>query len=172
MQHERYRKLIEKGGLIDPTEPPPAEEAWVSNQKEMIETIFIATLRESLFISLYAFLELRLIEECRYRERWGKTEVPLKDVIRGGIDKAKDCLKGQVDFSGREWQEIKNYQRLRDFFVHCGSFENVKSEDHKRLLREYANREPTLSLGSNGIGLQKGFCEKVLDTVEEFLRLL
>ena len=129
LRRERYRKLKEEGKQIDPTESSLAEAAWADNQAMMIDLAFASILRESIFVSIYAFLEHRLIEECRYREQLGKTDVPLIDVIKGGIDTAKDCLKGQVDFSGPEWQEIKKYQRLRNFIVHCGSsFVNVKSE--------------------------------------------
>lgn len=173
LRRERYQRLREEGIRIDPTEPPPPEEAWVSNQEQMIETVFASMLRKSFFISLYAFLESRLVEECRYRERWGRTELPLVQVISGGIDTAKECLKGQVDFGGREWQEIKKYQRLRNCIVHCGdSFENVKSERDERLLKECVAQEQALSLGWKGIVFHRGYCEAVLNTVEQFLQLL
>jgi hypothetical protein len=170
---ERYEKLRQHGCQFDPIEPPPSEEAWIRNQEQMVEAVFASILRKSFFIGLYAFLESRLLEECRYRERWGRTKLPLADVIGRGIDTAKECLKGQVDFGGREWQEIKRLQRLRNFVVHCGNnFENVKSERDEELLKNDVAQEQFLSLGYNGITFHQGFCEKALDAIEAFLDVL
>jgi hypothetical protein len=173
LRQERYGRLKQEGRQFDPTEPPSLEEDWANHQEQMIDTIFASILRKSLFISLYAFLESRMVEECRYRGRWGKTALPLADVIGGGIEEAKKCLKGQVDFSGSEWGEIKKLQRLRNFIVHCGdSFENVKSEHHEKPLKQYVAEEQALSLKGDGIVFHKGFCEKALDAIERFLELL
>lgn len=173
LRRERYDRLRQESSQFDPTEPLPSEEAWAGNQEQMIEAIFASILRRSFFISLYAFLESRLVEECRYQEQWGKTKLPLTDVTSGGIDKAKDCLKGQVDFGGREWQEIRKLQRLRNFVVHCGnSFENVKSACDERCLKEYVAQEQALSLRWKGIVFHEGFCENALDTIDRFLKLL
>jgi hypothetical protein len=173
LYHEQYEELREQGSRFDPTEPSPPEAAWADTRAQMIDTVFASILRESFCISVYAFLESRLVEECRYRERWGTVKLPLTDVISGGIDTAKECLRGQVDFGGQEWQAIKKLQKLRNFIVHCGnSFENVKSEDVERDLKEIVAQESFLSLGSNGIIFHKGFCEKAIDSIEEFLKLL
>lgn len=173
LRQERYARLKQEGRQFDPTEPLPPGEAGASYQGQMVETIFASILRESFCVSLYAFLESRLVEECRYREQWGKARLPLADVISGGIDTAKECLKGQVDFSGQEWQAIRKFQRLRNFIVHCGnSFENTRSEHNERCLKDDVAHEPFLSLGNKGIIFHKGFCEKAIDLVETLLELL
>ena len=175
----RLEKMRQKGGQFDPTEDAPPDEAWLNSQEQMIASVFASKLRESFLISLWAFLEARLVEECRYRERWGTTKLPVAEVIQASsiIEKAKECLAGQIDFGGRELKHIKNLSLFRNFIVHAGGrFENMKHKDKKRDLENYVSlerkRERTLSLSGEGIVIHKGFCEKALDRVEAVFELL
>ncbi|MEA3351433.1 MAG: hypothetical protein U9Q82_12485 [Chloroflexota bacterium] len=178
-RHERHKQEYKQ---VDLTEPPSPEIALADTQEQKIATVYASILRMSFFVSLYSFLEAYLIEECRYREHWGRTSIPLEDVIHGGIDKAKeclkvdkqkdkDCLKNQIDFGGNEWRKIKELQELRNFVVHSGnSFDNAK-ENKKEILEQIVEKEQTLSRSGDGILFRRGFCEKALIAIEDFINL-
>jgi hypothetical protein len=87
----------------------------------------------SLFLSLYDFLELIMGELCYLQQIEHEFTLKPDDLTRrqGKIDQYKNYLMKVVGidftFGGKEWSEIKKYQKLRNHFAHEGLRLTVKN---------------------------------------------
>ncbi|MBK8899920.1 MAG: hypothetical protein IPM53_01935 [Anaerolineaceae bacterium] len=93
-----------------------ADDYWLHTETNLM--------RMSIFLSLYAFLELILEELCRLQQIEHQLALKSTDLSGLGIERSKNYLKKVVGvdfaFGGKEWNEIKNYQKLRNHFAHQG----------------------------------------------------
>jgi uncharacterized protein YutE (UPF0331/DUF86 family) len=132
-------------------------------------------LRKSFFISLYTFLETRLNQECVRRAKYSiDTTIALSDLYGRGIDRAKTYLVKVLGSTfpfgtSQEWEEIKQYAKLRNSIVHNDG--KIK----KYNLQKYVEKHDELYFdGYPGkwVFLTKGFCRTALSTIESFLSAL
>lgn len=114
-----------------------AEDYWLTTETNLM--------RMSLFLSLYAFLEVILKELCRFEQVERGISKSLTDLQGGVIDRAKTYLKKEigVDFPGKskEWNEIKDYQKLRNHLAHNGlrlTYEDRKYKDLERFIKRHS----------------------------------
>ena len=136
-------------------------------------------LRESLFVSLYAFLESRLNEACRLkrddlnrnRQEEDRILLTLSDISDRGIQRASKYWKKvlHLRFPGnQEWSLINNYRRARNCIVHNeGKVDDRLGKDRERL-EYFVNGNENLSLSGGRLNLLEGFCKEVLETTNAF----
>jgi hypothetical protein len=143
-------------------------------------------MRESFFISLFAYFENKLISECRSL----KPNVILLDIddIRAGdvIERVKKyytkVLRVKFPTNSAEWETIQDYRRIRNCIVHAhGSPDEMKDKKDRVQLQRFVNKnenirlirkevEPISFAKSNGdIYIERGFCEEACQTMRAFL---
>jgi hypothetical protein len=139
---------------------------------------FANMLRRTIFVSLYSFLESRLIKECRSRKN---PDIPINFSEIAGqseIERAKIYFNKvlQIEFPSDtpEWQQqIVNYRLLRNCIVHCEStVSEMKDAKDQDKLRKYIDTKHDLSLRDDEIFFDKSFCFEVHATIKAFLGLL
>jgi len=137
-------------------------------------------MRQSFFVSLYAFLELWLRRECRVEgRRRENVKLSLSDLRGRGIEQAKTyftkVLESEFPFASEEWNKIKKYQWLRDCIVHRqGSLTGLSDYVIKSELKKFVEAENGLCLCGPGsqILIEHDFCVEALQTIRSFLALL
>lgn len=156
-------------------EPSPRE---VEEQlRERLNDIgdFANLLRSSFFVSLYSFLESRLIKECESR----KGADVQRSLSKGDNDLEKfqnyfaDVL--QIYFPGDtpQWQEIQNYRDLRNCIVHNhGKLAGLRKSSADRLCKYIRGKEDLLSISGDEVFLNAAFCSEAFETVKRFFCLL
>jgi hypothetical protein len=172
LSRKRTKKLkedLEAGRKINPN--IPVEEQLARLEEEKIGRIYTQMLRQSFFLTLYAFLENAMDKICIYNESESK---PYTEAEGNGIDKAKGYLRGLGVEFGRnaEWSKIKNYQKLRDCIAHNQGLLNERfiPESKRKALSNYVNRKNEgLFLSGEKITLDDSFCENVLHNIRDFL---
>jgi hypothetical protein len=134
---------------------------------------FEQILRQSYFVALCAYLESRLIRECRHR-RESQDEIlfaprrkvlkeAMRYLVRRGI---QDLRRGR---EGRDWKEITEYCRLRNCIVH-GNGDLTDQFSDREALRAYIEGTPSLSLSSfDEVILSGHFCQEATDTIDRFV---
>lgn len=165
--------------------------AWVSASGNSPGKIaeFSGFLRNSFFVSLYAYFENKLIRECRLR----KTNFILLDFddIRGFdvIERVKKyftkVLRTNFPSNTHEWETIQDYRIIRNCIVHAqGKLEELKDKKDREKLQRFVSKNKNISLfrneedpihffKNNGeIHIDKGFCEEACKTVETFLTMV
>lgn len=131
---------------------------------------FEQILRQSYFVALCAYLEARLVRECRHRRK--SQGEPLFALRHRVLQEAMKYLveRGIKDLrQNGEWNEITEYWRLRNCIVHSiGELTDQFSD--REALRAYIDRTPSLSLSSfDEVILSKRFCQETTDTIDRFL---
>jgi hypothetical protein len=136
-------------------------------------------MRQSFFVSLYAFLELWIMRDCYVECKRRNLEDSFSKLQRKGIYKAKDCftkvLESDFPFgSSKEWEKIVKYKLLRDCIVHRqGSLTGLSDFDIDKRLEKFIEKEDSLYLyGGKQIGMKYEFCIEALQTVHRFMELL
>lgn len=128
---------------------------------------FPAILRSSLLVSVYAFFEQKLVEECKPT----KNGLTISD-IKGGsiIQRAKKYIEKVMEkefpTNNEHWMYIREVNAIRNCIVHNGSF--VELNDSK--LRNIINNMENIKINDNNkIVIEQGFVEKMIDHVDAFL---
>ncbi|MDP1383372.1 hypothetical protein Q8G31_27025 [Priestia megaterium] len=150
------------------------DEFWDSYMDEarQYSKEFPRIMRNSLFVSIYTFLESKIADLCVSDE---KTLLTLSDIRGQGIEQASTYLKKVlfIDFpyDTEEWKYIKKAQLLRNCIVHTnGQLSKVrKPESVEKAIEEldFVNKD------DNGyISLESEFCLDFIETVYLFLQEL
>ena len=136
---------------------------------------FPRILRQSVFISLYAYCENLLNQKCYELQSAKKLPLSLKDLSGNGMTRARNYLSkvAQVEFpNGKEWQEIRIYGKLRNCLVHNSGEISGLSEVDAKFLRNYASTHLCLEVQEfppiTVIEINKGFCEEVIQVLDKF----
>jgi hypothetical protein len=124
-RYEEMTRNLEPGWSDDIEEDPieylysGQNDAW-----DQYRVKFAQILRQSAFISGYALLEQGLFRVCDYFEQAMPHEISRRDLAHKGIEQAKTYLLrvARVPFpnTGKRWQQITNYGKLRNLLVHSG----------------------------------------------------
>ena len=156
------------------------EEDFIADEVNEISTNlqkideFADLLEKSFFISLYAFLEAQLNNECRTRKRENKSiKISLEDVHGTGINRAKTYLVKVLGSSfpfeaNSQWQEVKLYGKLRNCLVHNEG--KVSDEELKKYIGSKNNLSYVPAFGGDYVVFGKGFCRQALSTIFTLLR--
>lgn len=139
-----------------------ADDYWLHTERNLM--------RMSIFLSLYAFLELILEELCRLQQIEHDLALKTTDLSGLGIERSKNYLKKVVGvdftFGGKEWNEIKNYQKLRNHFAHQGLRLVKNPEKHtalEKFIRDHSELHHNFFSES-----ESTFAENELKTFESF----
>ena len=116
--------------------------AWDLNQNQ---TLFPSMHRESMFITLYNFLEHNLNAICIEIGKELKSAVQLKHLRGSGLERAFLFLKLVPAFQFKDIDEeisfIKNTNRLRNIVVHNGG---ILPEDEDEIVNRFVKSQPSL----------------------------
>ncbi|MDZ4844050.1 MAG: hypothetical protein SH857_00725 [Chitinophagales bacterium] len=90
----------------------------------------------SLFISLYSFLERKLYQICKVAEK--NKSIKINDLSGDGIFKYCNYLKKVLEIDlekiNSEWVRITNYNKLRNRIVHSPTNIIEKDKNNKKLI--------------------------------------
>lgn len=126
--------------------------------------------RRSLFSATYALVEHQLNEIAHELQHVRGLSLTLGDIRGNGIEKARTYLTkvGGISFptNSTEWSSLQRFGKLRNVLAH--QYGIVREDE--RDLRKWIESHPKLDLfpGTNGIWIDEGFIEEVLDTIEAF----
>jgi hypothetical protein len=143
-------------------------------------------MRASYLVSLYSYLENRLISECRSR----KTDLISLNVrdIRGRneLDQVTkyftQVLRVRFPENAPEWKTIDYYRIVRNCIVHArGRIDELRNNDERNKLQHFVSKQQNISLVRNKddvissfksdgeLYIYRGFCEEACRTIETFL---
>jgi hypothetical protein len=136
---------------------------------------FTNMLRSSFFVSLYSYLESRLVNECRARTN-EHTLITFSDLAgQSDLDKTKmyfaKVLRTYFPSDTPEWQKIQNYRRVRNCIVHRRNrLDDKRDAELYRYIRE--NKDCNLRIVGEEVFLDAQFCNEAYETIETFLMRL
>jgi hypothetical protein len=152
---------------------------WLWDYSKDRVKIFVPSLfRESVFLTIYAFLEDILAQVCTHLYASKSLSLQPNDLRGRGIERSRIYLKKIVginfpDQPESKWDILISYSRLRNNIVHnfagIDLANNSKSGD---LLLKFIRTQGTLGIAGNRIYIDKGFLPEVNKVVETFLILL
>jgi len=143
-----------------------SEEYWEFEEYERI-------LRNSFLVTVYAFLEVRLGWFCSTMEKRHKLPISWRD-LRGedALDRARLYLEklGGLKFpvDGKEWQNIRRYEKLRHYIVHRGGRVRKDDEDTWRFAQNKQLVTNDRYIDDELMLLTSTFCSEVLKDVKSF----
>ncbi|MED1820995.1 hypothetical protein P4V11_19125 [Bacillus subtilis] len=143
---------------------------WHYDQIAQYRDDFPIIMRNSLFISVYSFLEEKVIDLCNQPD---ETSIKLDDLQGNGIKRAslfiKKVKKDDFPEDTKEWHFIQNINHIRNCIVHCGG--DIEKAKNPNKIRNAVNELGNVTEGShNKIFLNKDFCIEFINVVEKFLR--
>ncbi|WPL43543.1 hypothetical protein [Priestia megaterium] len=182
-QFRNYAEYIESSlrkevkSYVDRAEgllPEEAEEFWEWHLDEVspYSQDFPKIMRNSLFVSIYTFLEDKIVELCVSDK---DTLLELSDIKGQGIHQASIYLKKvlRIDFpdNSKEWQYIKKANLIRNCIVHSSG--DVSKSRNETKLRNAVQDMPSISIDKMGyINLNDELCIDFIENVDLFLKQL
>lgn len=148
----------------------PEEREWEFRDRLNVIDDFTNLLRSSFFVSLYSFLESRLVNECHSR-KGAHTPLRLSDIrARNELDRIQKyftkVLRVYFPNETTQWQEVQNYRVLRNCIVHNRGVLSGSREE--RQLQNYIDRKSDLRIVGDEVFLDTAFCSEALETVKAF----
>ncbi|MCY8718430.1 hypothetical protein [Bacillus sp. S10C12M] len=142
---------------------------WHYDEISQYRDHFPSIMRNSLFISIYSFLEDKIIDLCNQTDETG---IELDDLRGDGIKRAslfiKKVKKENFPDDTKEWHFIQNANKIRNCLVHCGGDIDKAKKPNK--VRNAVNELKNVTEGiHNNILLNENFCTEFIDVVEKFL---
>jgi hypothetical protein len=130
---------------------------------------FANILRKSFFVSLYGWLESRLVEECHSRDDNWQAAIPEGNKLKQAV---LYLTQSSINFLGesREWGRVYGrYRPLRNCIVHNEGKLDERCTCRAKL-EKYIDREPALTLSpyDGEVMLGADFCVEALDTIRRF----
>ncbi|MGM0747101.1 MAG: hypothetical protein ACQEUS_04385 [Bacillota bacterium] len=130
---------------------------------------FPSIMRNSLFISVYSFLEEKIIDLCGQPD---ETSIKLEDLQGNGINRAslfiKKIKKEVFPDDTKEWHFITNANHIRNCIVHCGG-DVEKAKNPKRVRHAIQELKHAFESRHHKIILSEEFCLEFISVVERFL---
>jgi hypothetical protein len=173
---DSYIVAIDSGDEPVPEGSSPREvEEQLRDRLDGIDD-FANLLRSSFFISLYSFLEWRLIEECQYRQG-AHIALSLSDIRdhKNPLDRfQRHFANVEIYFPGdtTEWREIQDYRVLRNCIVHNRGRLSGFRRKKQRFLDYIKRKRDQLLISGDEIVLNAAFCSEAFETVKRFFCLL
>jgi hypothetical protein len=154
--------------------PEEEEEFWDWHLDEVspYSQDFPKIMRNSLFVSIYTFLEDKIVELCV-----SDTDalLELSDIKGQGIHQASIYLKKvlRIDFpdNSNEWQYIKKANLIRNCIAHSSG--DVSKSRNETKLRNAVQDMPSISIDKMGyLNLDSELCLDFIENVGSFLKQL
>jgi len=155
-----------------------AVEIYLENLNDYFPKLF----RHSLFVTIFSLIEKRLEEICRIAAR--KYSLPsFNDFVQKNkknnngstLDKVRKYLvhEAKVNFpNNQEWQELKNFSKLRNCLVHRQGHLDANGCD-KHLRNGYIPKQRYLSIEPGEyVVLHRDFCQHAIKTIRSFFSQL
>lgn len=141
--------------------------------KEAIKE-FIKTLRYSLLVTSYSFLETSLDKLCHMFYKRKGISIPPSGLTEKGIDRSKEYLKKHCSVifpSGkRDWQELKNLNKIRNCIVHAnGNILRLKDKESKDLLKVIQDTSGVIAERCRMIVVDETYIPQILTNIENIL---
>lgn len=153
-------------------QPEEEEEYWEFYIDEVApySQDFPRIMRNSLLVSIYTFLEDKIVELCVPNE---DTLLKLSDIKGQGIEQASIYLKKVlcIDFpdNSKEWHYIKKANLIRNCIVHSSG--DVSKSRNETKLRNAIQDMPFISIDKMGcINLDDELCIDFIENVDVFLK--
>ena len=145
---------------------------WCFDEVSQYTQDFPRIMRNSLFVSIYTFLEDKIVEQCVSD---ADTLLELSDINGKGIQQASIYLKKvlRVAFPNncKEWKYIKNANLIRNCIVHNNGA--VSKSRNEKKLRNIVEDTPSICINQiDHIHLESKFCLDFIDNVDLFLSQL
>lgn len=138
---------------------------------------FMDLLRSSFLVSLYSYLETRLVNECRQSQQDDPSiKVSFDDISgRNIIKKAETYLVKVLDTSfpfdtDPNWKEIHWYNQIRNCLVHKEG--KVFDKELKKYIKSRSDISLEKAFGNDYLVFSNSFCEEALSTISSFLTSL
>lgn len=156
---------------------------FLGERRRELEDIFSNILRRSFFVAIYSLIEAQLNAICHDQEPAKGLESSVEDLTGPdkGIRRARKYLQ-RVGIRLQdipEWNELTNYQKLRNCIVHNEGKLESGHEKHKgarqHLKEQFIPRNRDLlewKEFDDEIIFHKGFCEEVLQVSRRFFTKL
>lgn len=145
---------------------------WHYDEIVNFRDVFPSIMRNSLFISVYSFLEEKIIDLCGQPD---ETSIKLEDLQGNGITRAalyiKKIKKEVFPDDIKEWHYIINANHIRNCIVHCGG-DVEKSKNPKKVRHAIQELKHVLENSHHKIILSEEFCMEFISVVERFLCIL
>lgn len=162
---------VDKQALEMPRERRDEFSEWYAEDYWQIKKVFPGILWSSLFVTCYSLLESELRSLCE--ALWHLKNCPLKpsELADKGITRSQTYLKKvvKIKFPDRtmQWQEIKNYNLLRNKFAH--GEDRVWDTKEDRKFKSYVEKKTSISLDEHGrILISRDFIQEVIDNLRAF----
>jgi hypothetical protein len=151
---------------------------WHADELETIEKDFPRILRYSCFTLLYSLVETNLEKICNYVRSSMSLALAPKDLVGKGVERSRVYLKevANVEFpdSTSEWNEIKNYNLVRNSIVHRQGI--LTDSEDSRKIEKYISSKKNLEVYNDGhlekIEIKQGFCEEAANIILSFFQEL
>ncbi|MCY8473303.1 hypothetical protein [Bacillus halotolerans] len=142
---------------------------WHYDEISQYRDHFPSIMRNSLFISIYSFLEDKVIDLCKSTDETGKK---LDELKGNGIQRAssfiKKVKKEYFPDDTKEWNFIQNANKIRNCIVHCGG--DIEKAKEPEIVRNAVNGLKNVKVDiHNNILLNEDFCTEFIDVVDKFL---
>jgi len=141
-------------------------------------------LRKTFIVSLYSFMELWLLRDCRHKLKLRKDlKLSLSDLSGKGLEKAKTCYSKVlgIDYSfgdSKDWYFITQLKAMRNCIVHRqGSLTGLSDlpiTGEAKKLKTFVQIEKHLRFYGPGeqIFIESDFCLKSLVIIDRFMMSL
>lgn len=145
---------------------------WHSDDYWRLSKAFPNVTAASLFVTNYSFLEYQLIFICKSLHSIKKFPIKLLDLKGEGIFLAQNYLKkvvGISDFPDQtaQWNEICQYNRIRNFIVHNNS--QLDDSDRAKAIKLYITNKSSIILDPHDrFELSMTFISEAIDIIEAF----
>lgn len=176
---QEFEKEFNKSEITN--ERDSSQDTYWDHEYLKINEIFPSFFRQTTFIGLYSFLETRLHSLCDNLQRFKNYDTKISESKgKNYIEKSKTYLKLvaglDLDDLNTEWTKIKNYQKIRNCFVHCNG--NVMADKSQPLDKQkfFAPVKSNINLGIEVDGtikiLNNNFLLNFINVIEIYLRSL
>jgi hypothetical protein len=147
---------------------------WHSDDHWRLSKAFPNITAASLFVTNYSFLEFQLLLTCNSLQSTQDFPIKLSDLRGEGIFLAKNYLKkvvGLSDFPDQtaQWNEICQYNRIRNFIIHNNS--RLNDSEGANAIKLYIKNKPSITLDTlDRFQIPIEFIIEEIDTIEIFFQ--
>lgn len=129
-------------------------------------------MRYSFVVLIHIVFETKIRDFCtRIQRDLNLPQIAVTDLRGSAIDQSKLFLTRLAGIRAQdfpEWQQLRTLQKVRDCIVHA--YGHIADSRDEVFLRELAAKSDGVSIDDDGrIAVSKGFCEKHLAAVQNFL---
>jgi hypothetical protein len=172
---DKFNAMVDKKASRIPAEELDDFYDYHGDTGWQLQEIFPEILRKSLFITTHSFLEHQLNQICKFFSDQQEYKLKISDLRHEGIIRAQVYLKKVVgiDFPDQTptWSEIKEYNRIRNVFVHSEGKLNDSPKSGE--IRAFIQRKGSIELSEdNTIRLGPTAIIEYLNVLEEFFNNL